>query len=550
MSFSERVEELDREIGAAVERAIGTLRRELNERLHSGHQQLLRSLDEVKTDLPSRLLTDDHVAPIAREATGTARQGAFAELRDAVVEIDSARSQAAILSALLAGGRRFASRTAVLILKNGQLQGWGAQGFGDGERDGDQAIRGLSIADGAWGRLGRGDGTVRLAAAECADLCSRLESPLPQDAVLVPLVLRDQVAAALYADHLDGADLLVEGVQTLAYVASQAIESLPFRERAATSTLRVAEPAEPAGTASAAAAPSAAPPATAERADTEPPAVPPALPPALPSAAIETAVEEPAHETADRAAHETEHEADLDQDAALDDTAATASAAHDATPAASLAPAAEPAAPSAWVRTQEVSRPEEAAPRAPAPAPAAAAETVLMPRIAFTEPAETPAPAEPAAIAELGDDTQVGAPRAVSPAPAPAPPPAAVRDEPRTAAAAASGNPEVRPPSDVQGPGWAFATTRVNVAADDEALHEEARRLARLLVSEIKLYNEEQVEEGRRNRDLYERLKDDIDRSRQMYEERVEPRVLRTTDYFYQELVRILAAGDSKALGI
>ncbi|HXO21303.1 MAG TPA: hypothetical protein VOA87_15425, partial [Thermoanaerobaculia bacterium] len=95
-----------------------------------------------------------------------------------------------------------------------------------------------------------------------------------------------------------------------------------------------------------------------------------------------------------------------------------------------------------------------------------------------------------------------------------------------------------------------FATTRVPVSPDDEALHEEARRLARLLVSEIKLYNEEQVEEGRRNRDIYERLKEDIDRSRQMYEERVEQRVLRSTDYFYQELVRILAAGDSKALGI
>jgi len=81
-------------------------------------------------------------------------------------------------------------------------------------------------------------------------------------------------------------------------------------------------------------------------------------------------------------------------------------------------------------------------------------------------------------------------------------------------------------------------------------MHEEARRLARLLVSEIKLYNEEQVEEGRRNRDIYERLKEDIDRSRQMYDERVDPKILRSTDYFYQELVRILAAGDSKALGI
>ena len=110
--------------------------------------------------------------------------------------------------------------------------------------------------------------------------------------------------------------------------------------------------------------------------------------------------------------------------------------------------------------------------------------------------------------------------------------------------------PEVRPPSGVQGPGWAFATTRIASAPSDEAIHEEARRLARLLVSEIKLYNEEQVEAGRRNRDIYERLREDIDRSRQMYEERVDPQLLKTTDYFYQELVRILAAGDSKALGI
>jgi hypothetical protein len=130
----------------------------------------------------------------------------------------------------------------------------------------------------------------------------------------------------------------------------------------------------------------------------------------------------------------------------------------------------------------------------------------------------------------------------VAPLPPPAASPAA---EPERAA-----NPEVRPPSDVEGPGWAFATTRVPVSPDDAELHESARRLARLLVSEIKLYNEDQVEEGRRNRDLYERLKEDIDRSRQMYEERVEPKVWKTTDYFYQELVRILASGDSRALGI
>jgi hypothetical protein len=35
-----------------------------------------------------------------------------------------------------------------------------------------------------------------------------------------------------------------------------------------------------------------------------------------------------------------------------------------------------------------------------------------------------------------------------------------------------------------------------------------------------------------------------------MYEERVDPQIVKSTDYYYQELVRILAAGDSRALGI
>ena len=80
--------------------------------------------------------------------------------------------------------------------------------------------------------------------------------------------------------------------------------------------------------------------------------------------------------------------------------------------------------------------------------------------------------------------------------------------------------------------------------------HEEAKRLARLLISEIKLYNEEQVEAGRRNRNIYEVLREDIDRSRQIYEERIDDSVRGDADYFHDELVRILAAGESEILGL
>ena len=86
--------------------------------------------------------------------------------------------------------------------------------------------------------------------------------------------------------------------------------------------------------------------------------------------------------------------------------------------------------------------------------------------------------------------------------------------------------------------------------SDDAKRHDEARRFARLLVSEIKLYNESKVEQGRKSNDLYERLKEDIDRSRQMYDERIADDVRKVSNYFYDELVRILADGRADALGL
>jgi len=84
---------------------------------------------------------------------------------------------------------------------------------------------------------------------------------------------------------------------------------------------------------------------------------------------------------------------------------------------------------------------------------------------------------------------------------------------------------------------------------EEQKAHEDAKRFARLVVSEIKLYNEAKVSEGRRQKDLYERLKEDIERGRQMYAERVPGAVRDATNYFYDELVRILAGGDAGALG-
>ena len=88
-----------------------------------------------------------------------------------------------------------------------------------------------------------------------------------------------------------------------------------------------------------------------------------------------------------------------------------------------------------------------------------------------------------------------------------------------------------------------------SLAPEDQKAHDDAKRFARLVVSEIKLYNEAKVAEGRKSKDIYERLKEDIERGRQMYQDRVSSGVRDVSDYFHDELVRILAGGDSTALG-
>ena len=199
---------------------------------------------------------------------------------------------------------------------------------------------------------------------------------------------------------------------------------------------------------------------------------------------------------------------------------------------------------------QAAARPSAPA-QAPQPAPPAASgplasQTAAPPEQTAAEPVAEPAPPPPSAPlyqpqpAASGELNQV-APASFTPTAAPpqAEQPAAV-SEPYASAETYTEPPPAR---------QVEAAPRSAPMDEEEKLHNDARRFARLLVSEIKLYNEQKVTEGRRNNDLYDRLKEDIDRSRQMYEKRVTPTVAARFDYFYDELVNTLAEGDPAKLG-
>ena len=196
----------------------------------------------------------------------------------------------------------------------------------------------------------------------------------------------------------------------------------------------------------------------------------------------------------------------------------------------------------ATARPQEAPpRPQEAPPRVPeAPAP----PPFAPPAERFGAPSDTPPPEPPR--------------REPAPEPEPPAPPRAVPEpafslprpeNPFPAAAAEASAPPATPLGSARRYGAADMEFPVEVSEADKRYHNEARRFARLLVSEIKLYNEDKVRRGRDEGDLYSRLREDIDRSRQMYDKRVRPEVSSRYDYFHHELVNMLAEGDQHKLG-
>jgi hypothetical protein len=149
-------------------------------------------------------------------------------------------------------------------------------------------------------------------------------------------------------------------------------------------------------------------------------------------------------------------------------------------------------------------------------------------------PAPPPPPQAMAAAAAASVAVPVAPAPVVQPEPVAAPSPSA---EPE---------PQPQPVPEVASP----SAPPVAVPAGPEVdVHKKARRFAKLLVDEIKLYNQAKVTEGRQRRDLYDRLREDIEKSRASYEKRYGSTVAKDGDYFNQELIRILADNNAELLG-
>jgi hypothetical protein len=155
-------------------------------------------------------------------------------------------------------------------------------------------------------------------------------------------------------------------------------------------------------------------------------------------------------------------------------------------------------------------------------------------------PVERPPVAAPAqAVSSFSDPFAAHTPKHTAPKPAPEPEPEPAAEVVEVAHAASASAAASAPAADP------FA----GMSAEDADTHRKAQRFARLLVDEIKLYNQAKVAEGRRHKDLYDRLKEDIDKSRSTFQKRYGNSAAATGDYFQREVVRSLAEDDLSVMG-
>lgn len=481
----------------AMEKLVGEIRSSIEDVREVVDSQLKAALQSVQADVNAvsflphiqksigeleESITAAQPPPVVSAPAGSDAS----RVKTAVQAVEHGKSQVDILNALLEQCLAFGSRAAMLILRGETFSGWKGVGF-TAAGGNDEAVKRFNAAPGLIPELDRVLRNEQVVTWDGANLSTRLGVAASTRAILVPMVIKDKVAAAVYVDatEQDAAKLDSSSIELLVFTTGLLIDTLAIRKKTPSPSLNDPESAT---------APSPAPVTPPRPAAPAPPA-PPLSRPAAPAPPPRPAAPPPPRPAPP-----------------------TASESPDATIAVSADQLREmmspgSAQPAFTMPETDFSAPVAAKPSTPSFMTTAAIPAVEPPRVA------PPPPPPP-------------------PAPRPAPSPVHEREErPST---------QYIPPPNVARAG----VPATGGSGDDMKRHDEARRFARLLVSEIKLYNEPKVDAGRKNKDLYERLKEDIDRSRQMYDERIAEDVRKTSNYFYDELVRILADGDANALGL
>ncbi len=412
---------------------------------------------QLRTEIVRRVMEEIVAEPSTHN---TASASGAAELARAVAEIQLGASQREILRALLDTSARYAARVALFVVKGSHATGWQARGFANSDAVKDFALdENAPAVVRAIGRvIGRAIGDRATASVPVADLDSRFfeefGTPASGEGRILPLMLKDKVAALVYADSGTAATGMLDAgsLELLVLSTSAWLEVNSLRKQAQKE----------------------------------------------PSAAHADSRHLDSHggPAAEASSHKAAHTVAQSND-----------------PFASHAPGYVMAAAASASAGEASASAVTAAVEAPIP-------TSISTSTSTTVAEDVTAQAQ-SAIAEVQSAVAEMEPALAEPLP--------------VGHAETEATPEPSPVS--------------SISPEDQGVHRKAERFARLLVDEIKLYNQAKVAEGRKNKDLYDRLKEAIEKSRGTYQKRYGNTVAASGNYFQHEIIRSLAEDDVFIMG-
>lgn len=470
----------------------------------------------------------------------------FAELKDAINDISSKDSQATILKALIEHAAQYTPRGAFFIIKSDNFTGWKV--FGKEANEENSPIRDIIFPTANDTVLGKA--VTSLATAEGnygtyhddAHYLEALDFGRPDRMYAIPLVARGRGVAVLYADYgIEGVNVNLDALETLVKIAGLTVELLasarqPAPIEAPSTVVHQPESGYTAPADSTSFTFTESQPYDGSYQRVEEDEAPQAEAPvseyayedeAAPVVEEVQPVEESVPEVVEEVSHEPAHDHSFDtvpSYSSFDPNAVTEAVEPEVEHQAFEVPHYEPT-PEIVTESYDAQSFELVSSTTVEEVPAESVTPVFEPAPFDAAPSEPAAPAFEAAPFDAAP-SEPAAPVAEAP----------VEEKPVVSSARSRLSDR-------------HIDLPVEVDDDERRFHTDARRFAKLLVSEIKLYNQETVVAGRESGDLYDRLKEAIDRSREMYDNRVLPIVAAKFDYFHYELVNSLAEGHEEKLG-
>ncbi|MGZ5429716.1 MAG: hypothetical protein ACXWFS_11965, partial [Thermoanaerobaculia bacterium] len=232
--IARRIEQTIRE---AVDRMVADMRSSIEDVRTAVVQQLDAAAQSVQADAKS-LGVRSQLGTILEEIEGSLAPPPppppamdSGKLRRALRAIEGGKSQVEILNALLEQGAGFASRLAVFILKGDSFQGWKGVGFG-AHGGVDENVKRFTATTSEVPDAARMIRDERVVPTDGQAICGKLGAAAPDRAVLVPMVIKDKIAAVLYADSV-GSDEAFDraGIEILVFTTGLLIDTLAIRKK-------------------------------------------------------------------------------------------------------------------------------------------------------------------------------------------------------------------------------------------------------------------------------------------------------------------------------